>query len=420
MSLNTTKKSQIQANMGNEAALIKRMVMELADTPPQLTVDNYREIFVRLTAKDVLRCGTVCKAWRSITTDPDFLAYHARCQQTEVLLYKYLYREFPSNEHCIVDIVLDALLVSGDEARQHRLIRYPNQTRDWLLIASSHGVLLFGKGEGLYLLCNPLTRKWADLPRLPQAQRRGMIDNKEYAFYFHKPSHEYRLLCCRNWWSANGTWCVLSTGETQPRYIDTPHAEAAGITRLVPGLRMTVTTPVSLHGRLHWPPYQGALSDHTSMVVFDMTSETFSQMQGPPTTTGSLVKLFDMDGLLVGADFGKENHIDLWFPESYGTAARWELRHQVAIPWGHYNAGRILKPIDLLSVAAAGDSNGNVMLGNRYGLVVYNVKRRETVKTINTLVTDDFVVSRHMFRANLVQHPHFAMRPSADLPYVHF
>ncbi|TVU23152.1 hypothetical protein EJB05_30238, partial [Eragrostis curvula] len=359
------------------------MVMKLADRPPQLTLDNYREILVRLPTKDVLRCGTICMEWRSITTNPAFLADHARRQEADqVLLYKYLHRQFPSNDRwVIVDIVLEALHVSGDEARRQRLIHYPNKTRDWLLIASSYGVLLFRKGEGLYLLCNPLTRKWADLPRLTVALRRDkIIQDKEYAFYFHQPSNEYRLLC-------------------------------------------RLTMPVPLHGHLHWPPHQVSGSDQTSMVVFDMRLETFTEMAGPPTTTGTLVKLFDMDGLLVGADFGKEDHIDLWFLESYGKAGRWELRHQVAIPSGPYNASIILGPLDLLSVAAAGNSHGNVMLGSTYGLVVYNVKTRQIVKTINTLVTtdnNDVVVSRHMFRANLVQHPHFAMRPSAELPFVHF
>ncbi|TVU23153.1 hypothetical protein EJB05_30239, partial [Eragrostis curvula] len=410
--------------MGNEAVQIKRMELELADTPPQLTVDNHREILVRLPTKDVLRCGTVCTTWRSITTNPDFLAEHARRQQNDqVLLYTYVHREFPSNDRWVVDIVLEALHVSGDEARRRRLIPFPNKTRDWLLIASSYGVLLLRRGEGQYLLCNPLTKKWADLPSLPRIpQRDKIIHDKEYAFYFHQSSNEYRLLCRRDL-LAKGTWCILSTGQSQPRYIDTQTAEAAGITELVPCLRETVTTPVSLHGHLHWPPHQGSVRDQTSMVVFDMTSEKFTQMAGPPTTTGSLVKLFDMDGLLVGADYGKEDHIDLWFLDSYGTAARWEQRHQVAIPWGPYNAGRTLRQWDLVSMAAAGDSDGNVMLGSSYGLVVYNVKRRQTVKTIDTLVTsdcNDVLVSRHMFRDNLVQHPHFAVRPSADLPFVHF
>jgi hypothetical protein len=109
-------------------------------------------------------------------------------------------------------------------------------------------------------------------------------------------------------------------------------------------------------------------------------------MDGPPTTTGANhVKLFSMDGLLVGAEFFKE-HIGLWFLiDNYGDAAnRWELRHRVAKPWGHYVSSR-----SMLSLSMATDEGGNVMLGDKDGLVVYNVRKKETVKTIDSVETGD-------------------------------
>ncbi|CAN6206402.1 unnamed protein product [Urochloa humidicola] len=205
-------------------------------------------------------------------------------------------------------------------------------------------------------------------------------------------------------------------------------AEAAGITELVPCLRTTKAAHVALHGHLHWPPQQTAAGGggQTEMVVFDMSREAFHLMAGPPPTiTGMfMMKLFDMDGLLVAADFGKAEHVDLWFLEDYyANNKRWELRHRVATPWGS-GYGRPLEPIGLLSVATAADrDDGNIMLGNDKGLVVYSVRTRK-VKPVDSVATsrNEVVVSRHVFKESLVQQPGFvaAAQSSIDLSLVHF
>uniref|UniRef100_A0A0Q3RA29 F-box domain-containing protein n=1 Tax=Setaria italica TaxID=4555 RepID=A0A0Q3RA29_SETIT len=108
----------------------------------RLSEDNITDILLRLPAKSVLRCGAVCRAWRGITTDPGFLAAHAR---------------------------------------------------------SRPGDILYTRDEGYYFLCNPVTRLWADLPRIPRAhqpQQDGhyyvSVNYIEYAFYFDIPAGEYR------------------------------------------------------------------------------------------------------------------------------------------------------------------------------------------------------------------------------------
>lgn len=415
--------------MGGVGRQIKRMEMELQASG--LTEDNYREILVRLPVKDVARCGTVCKAWRRITTDQGFLTDNGRRQPAEVLLYRYVYRQLPLHEwsskgRWVVDIVLDAIHVSGNLESRRSVIRYHKpQNGGWLLLAVCEGVLLLKKGDGQYNLCNPTTRMWADLTGIHPTELTQPTDlvvhYPEYAFYFHQQSSEYRLLCRQNW-TIDRKWCILSTGEAEPRNIDTEAADAAGITMFVPCLLKAVTVPLALHDNLHWPPQPSSTTGQTNMVVFNILSETFTQMDGPPTTTADNdhVKLFIMDELLVGAEFRQEKSIDLWFLENYGNAARWELRHRVAAPWGPYCSGRLSQP---LSVAAVADEQGNVLLGNSHSLVVYNVNKAQKIKTINSVEMPDnknVVVSRHVFRANLMHHPHFYTRPATDIPFVHF
>nr|TKW36369.1 hypothetical protein SEVIR_2G436000v2 [Setaria viridis] len=357
----------------------------------RLSEDNITDI-LRLPAKSVLRCGAVCRAWRGITTDPSFLAAHARSRPGDIL-YTYEYRPppihgWPLDPHHTVEIGLRFLPVSSGEEIPRRLIRYRKRLL-WFLLASSNGILLFRRDEGYYFLCNPVTRLWADLPRIPRAHQ----PQQDGHYYVSVNYIDTGPVLCRRSLTSTGTWCILATGAAEPRPIDTHAAEAAGITELVPCLRTSVSMHVALHGRLHWPPHQA------------------SSAMG--TTTTEMV-LFDMDGLLVAADFGKEAHIDLWFLDDY-SSRRWELRHRVATP--------PLEPKDLLSVAAAGDGEGNIMLGPDWGLVVYNVERK-TVKTVDpvaTLERPDVVLSRHVFKESLQQHSFFTAQPNVHLASkVHF
>ncbi|KAF8679389.1 hypothetical protein HU200_045732 [Digitaria exilis] len=421
-----------------------------AEKTPQLTGplgglpwDITTDILGRLPAKSVFRCRGVCKAWRDITIDPGFLAARSRCWPADVVLYKYEYRTVASddggNDTVAVDVALDLLPVSSDEdTRPRRLIRYPNRHAWFLLVASSNGVLLFRKEEGLYLLCNPVTRQWAELPRLPPRpphlkHNKAMVDS-ECAFYFHSNSGEYRLLCRRNSSIKETTWWILAAGAAEPRRLDM--GAAAEVAKVAPCLRTAVAMHVALDGRLHWPPHQAAaVAGETEMVVFDVSLETFHLMAGPPTTTAALTKVFDMDGLLVAADFGKEDYIDLWFLEDYNSR-RWELRHRVELPlmddaimqqvWTLGGTARpTLEPRSLLSVAAAGDGEaGNIMLGNYRWLVVYNVKTM-TTKTVDSVVKlwgKDVLVSRHVFKENLEKQTCFttAEQCSVDLSSFHF
>jgi hypothetical protein len=431
--------------MGDEAGAKKP---QLTGPLSRLSEDNITDILARLPAKSVLRCGAVCRMLRGITTDPGFLAAHARLRPTDVVMYTKEYWPAPSQtpmmlywdeDDRFVDVELHAVPVASsagsDEAgagRRRHFIRYPD---DWHLLASSDGVLLFKKGEGFYVLCNPTTRQWAQLPHLPRAEQDSRIHtDREFAFYLDTPSGEFRLLCRRSL-TTNGTWCILSTGgggAAEPRQVDMAAAESSGIAQLVPSLHTMAKTHVAHRGRLHWPPHQVcAVTGRTEMVVFDMSLERFHLMAGPSTTTGRFTKLFTsgMDELLGAADFGKSaSHVDLWFHGDHDTNRRcWELRHRVATPWAASPGrdGRPLIPCQLKSVAAAGDGEGNVMLGNHKGLVVYNVRRRRTVRTVDcsAVAKPDALMTRLVFKESLVQQPGFvsaAHQSSLDLSMVKF
>nr|CAB3487415.1 unnamed protein product [Digitaria exilis] len=414
-------------------------------SPANLPDDIHAEILVHLPAKSVHRFRSVCKAWRRITTDPRFLAAHPRRRPPEVLMYRYV-----DSSHCenrpinyAVDVALDALPVSGEVSGWRPLVSYPkfattsdSTTKRWyhsmpqhcLLLDSCNGVLLFKKAVGSsYFLCNPVTRQWAELPEITvtgrDGHRRAARGVTEYAFYFHERSGEFRLLCDHSSFSVvhgqTNTWYVLSTCAAEPRHVD-PHA--TNIDNLI-SLLSTATTPLALHGRVHWPPRlirRGESSTTMEMVAFDTVSEKFHVMAGPPAAAPVRMKMFAMDGLLVAANLGDARQVvELWFLADYG-AGRWEHRYRLEVPWGwstcpDYHPG-------MSSIAAAADDQGNIILGNQYGSCVYNVRAWMSWAVSYVATPDNGVLmSRHVFRESLVQHPGFhAWSSSADLPLIHF
>ncbi|TVT97990.1 hypothetical protein EJB05_56705, partial [Eragrostis curvula] len=394
----------------DEAATRATKVIRLAGAPPHLAEDAITEILLRLPAKSVIRFRAVCTAWRRIATDPHFLAAHARLRPADVLFYTYLEpRRIRHARSSVVEMIaLDTLPVSSDDASQRRRLisyssKYPRKRGSCLLLSSCNGVLLFKDDKGSYILCNPVTRQWAELPWLAHGNRGTGF--REYAFYFHQPSSEYRLWCKRDWF-ISGTWDVLCTGATEPRQVDF-HGEAVRtITDLV------VTTPVDLHGRLHWPPHRAPGTDKMEIVMLETLSEMFRTMAGPPiSTTTRPINLFDMEGQLVVADLGEMYCINLWFLEDY-DAGRWECRHRVATPWQNQ--------WNLLRVVMMGDGEGNIILGHQNCLLKHD-KRSKTLSMVNSVDTPQHNVklSRHVFRENLVQHPYFHTRSSNDLRLIH-
>jgi hypothetical protein len=52
---------------------------------------------------------------------------------------------------------------------------------------------------------------------------------------------------------------------------------------------------------------------------------------------------------------------------------------------------------------------------------VYNVRMR-TIRAVHYVATlrNNVLVSRHVFRESLVEHPNFKRSSAADLPFIHF
>lgn len=374
------------------------------------------EILLRLPTKSILCFRAVCKSWHRIITDPTFLATRGHRQPVEVLLFTTLPE--PVNSRCDADIALETIDKAGSG---RRLVRYPKTVRPqvttpvsrlrhfykedhYLLLGSCNGLLLFKRNTGYYLICNPATRQWADLPKLTAKQ---CIFDAESGFYLHQPSGEYRLMCHCNAGRNGAVYYILSTNAASPRQVN---VKAAPYPRSRP---VSYFAHATLRGRLHWLDHPEAGSMTGIMVAFDTVAEIFQLMLAPPTTSKN-VKLFSMDGLLMAADF-MGVCFDLWVLEEYDME-RWEHRHRVLVPW---RSGLGTEKC-LLSVNAVGsDEEGDVILSSTFAVVVYNLKNK-TVRIINTM-PNDTNVSCHVFQESLMHHTFFEAQPaSPGLPFLRF
>jgi hypothetical protein len=120
-----------------------------------------RDIFVRLSCKDVLRCGAVSRSWRGATSTSEFLLHHHRRRPSLPLI---IY----SRALAIHDYLVDAFDIRKVPAQTHPVLRsdyrYPIKVH-----ASCDGLLLLSVPNGRFSIVNPATRQWLALPRLTGA-----------------------------------------------------------------------------------------------------------------------------------------------------------------------------------------------------------------------------------------------------------
>ncbi|KAJ1291775.1 hypothetical protein BS78_02G342200 [Paspalum vaginatum] len=270
--------------------------------------DVVTEILLRLpSSASVARCRAVCRAWRGITSSPEFVAAYGRRRPLELIVQRS-----PSDNSVVVDTIPLATL--DDVARRrclHPGAGYPSGGRDWLM-GSCDGLLLFEGFYGpetdhLYWVCDPVTRQWATVPP-PQRTRARLT--RHCGFYLHRPSGEHRILFLSN--------DTAHDGLPASHYVHS--LEAAETRRLGPALAglhvfaQAMTEYLDYHGKLHWIRHP-EVDDTSDILVFD----TMDGMLAAMMTT-------------VVLDNRRITHMELWVLEDYSNDKSWTCRHRIRLP----------------------------------------------------------------------------------------
>ncbi|XP_066383752.1 putative F-box/kelch-repeat protein At3g17570, partial [Miscanthus floridulus] len=249
--------------------------------------DAVTEILVRLPSESVLRCRAVCKRWRRITTERSFLASHSARRQREMVVTT---RSLTVSS---IPLSLDAADATAWRGGGGGFLcdptqRFENGTASLSsLLYSLDGLLVFQQRPGLYIVCNPVTRQWINLPVLAPEP---CFTAFPCGFYLHESSGEYRLLCHGQLKSSgeyrllsspsssewNDYYYILACGgaNNQPRRLSRAPADRPII--------MGYEQPVA-HGEiLHWFSFHPRAISTGKMLAFHTGSETFRLMSRPP------------------------------------------------------------------------------------------------------------------------------------------
>ncbi|KAK1692766.1 hypothetical protein QYE76_009463 [Lolium multiflorum] len=271
------------------------------------------EILVHLPPKSLLRCRSICRAWRRATSARDFLLAHHGRQPSLPIVSGYEYRGSGCEnihlfDHRAADAQLQPIVRLGGSCLE--------ASCDGYLILSKHDM-----ARTCYSVCNPTTRQHAPLPQLTGYRLLGM--------YQHRPSGEYRLLL--GWTLAD--WHQIFTLRC---YVFTLHCHVFTLgsdqpPRYIEGLKVASSaylhTPALVRNSLHW--YLGQEASKL-VIAFDTTSESFRQMRAPAVPTDSYI--FEMDatlGIYNYNHFGR--NVDIWVLRNYESEV-WQHEYRVELP----------------------------------------------------------------------------------------
>ncbi|TVU20113.1 hypothetical protein EJB05_36306, partial [Eragrostis curvula] len=362
------------------------------ETPGQHKVvlcdDAVVEILLRLPSKSVLRCRAVCKSWLRITTDPSFLATHAARRPREMLVFP------ESLTVSTMPLSLDDDNSTEEDGRRFLCDpteRHPGSIAIWRkVLYSLDGLLVVQQRPGFYIVCNPMTRQWTNLPVL------ACVTAFPCGFYLHGPSGEYRLLChgvveeeageCKDY------YYILSAGATEPRRLARAPADRPTI--------MGYPVPVCHRGALLWSSCHPIAARTGGMILaFHTVHEMFGLLSPPPGAT-MMTSLFELDdGGICAATMACVTQLDIWTFVHNCAVEPWtlRLRLQVSPP----NAGFLV----MSTVISAGDGSSSILVGGPGCPVVrlYDLKEKKMRKEVHCRSAPSFLV----FSESLVSHSFF-------------
>ena len=140
------------------------------------------EIFYWLPAKSLMRCSSVCKSWRSIISDPEFIKTHS------------YYRRIRADEEASVLMIGESVLEGITRLVCSSYKCYLLKPRLFTVIGSSNGIICLVRDTYCYLW-NPTTKQCKEVPRFPRYAR--ALQDDDYgtlAFAFDSISDDYMVV----------------------------------------------------------------------------------------------------------------------------------------------------------------------------------------------------------------------------------
>ncbi|KAF5728860.1 F-box protein CPR30-like [Tripterygium wilfordii] len=285
-----------------------------------LPSDLVAEVLCRLSVKKLLHCRSVCKPWRSLIDDPDFIKRHIEHSI-----------ETSSN----LSIVVGSNLLSIDFDGLNNPIEL-----DPPLICYNHKIKVFGSCNGLLCirnvvdhiaLWNPSTRKHVVLPPLSLDLRRysGTCDCTVYVYGFgYDPANDdYKVVRIAQFVGTDFQYF-----ESEVMVYSLRRRCWKRIEDMNYYLHYRGRNGVYAGGALHWVVTRGPESRSSKLIVsLDRRLENFREVPEPE----NMDRNFDM-GVGVLRDclcllaYYKDSRVDLWLMKEYGIKTSWSKLFSVS------------------------------------------------------------------------------------------
>ncbi|CAO2038021.1 unnamed protein product [Urochloa humidicola] len=359
------------------------------------------EILIRLPAKALLRCRAVCRSWRRLTTDAEFLLAHHRRQPSLPLVV--FHGQICVSGNAVADATLDAfdLRAAPAAAKRNSVLHFHDsrhcRAREFKVYASCDGLLLCSLCNPSLHICNPTTRQLVTLPM-------SLVGTIVAALYRHSSSGEYRVLYMKRIHpGVNSAYYILNVGNSEPRRVGLP-VPAASVTikqYIAAGLlSVSEHPPVLLHSCLHWIFYS---SQENALVVFDTISESFRHMSPPTAENGRWPHLLDMDGALgISHTDERKMMVKLWVLQDHETEV-WSLKYQIELPMVELRGAGMDCRFEVSVVSEKGDvlvccsSSGHIFHCDKKGKLLEKFQCHSVLS----------MPIGHWFKESLVRHAFF-------------
>ncbi|KAJ1264349.1 hypothetical protein BS78_09G256300 [Paspalum vaginatum] len=409
-----------------------------------LNEDVVTEILVRLPSASVGRCRAVCKAWRGITSCPDFVAAYGRRRRPLQLIVE----PCPRVSGGVLDTIPLAALLDDDDGKASSRRLYPGcpdriRAHYWLM-GYCDGLLLFERFCGPdtdHWICNPVTRQWAAVPlRSTRLTTTTTTLTLLCAFYLHRPSGEHRLLFVANDAAGLGmlphdaaSHYIRSLEAAETRWVGPARSPLDIFT-----MGRSISDHLEYHGKLHWLRHPEVDQDQETaddiVVAFDTVSETFRQMSRPhPMLSLSSSHhrrrryrnhlLLEMDGMLAMAAV-LDDDMHLWVLQDYSDDKSWTCRHRIhqLPPTMLHACWAILVPPPAVGRRRQNNNDDDdtrtssvLILGDctSHSVGIYDLTQRRLLKQIHPSSVE---ANASMFKDSLQQHAFFDRHRASIYP----
>ncbi|CAN6180673.1 unnamed protein product [Urochloa humidicola] len=315
----------------------------MAPPSPPLPLDALYEVFLRVPAKDLCRLRAVCRPWRVLLSDPQFIAAHAACHPEPLIVAA---RNTDDNH------LVDIMDLSG---RVIKRVVKPGRLwagwKEWAITAEVDVVCVLMRNDMSYRLLNPATGAVSALPQgfaeehLPWAWN---ISDVSHLIAVGKVAStgEYKVLRVLDRYSEQEQLCEVFTldGSTHARWRGKKVSPAS--------LRYRVTINGVVYFLLS-ERVMGQGVEPMRIASFDLEAEEWMAiLQGPLniwTIPSCYLSLASLNGcLVVNHHIHESSSLDLWFLMDFEKGL-WAKQHSIQLELGFDGEELSVRPLLMLN-----------------------------------------------------------------------